>query len=154
MSGWCTSFLGTDCVEVLKGLALPLAAIIGVGVGIFNAWTSRRKQKQELYELRMSLFKRIFEEISINPSIEQFEKLKDRGLAVEYIGTKSLNLKTLSLEARFAFDPEIEEMIDEQAVIYRDTMNFIRTSSEYTRPDILPAHTIDVSKFDKYMKLS
>jgi hypothetical protein len=55
--------------EWVKALSLPIAAVIGIGIGAFNSWTSHIKRKQDLFDVRLDLYKRIFEQINIQNDI-------------------------------------------------------------------------------------
>jgi hypothetical protein len=44
--------------EWVKALSLPIAAMIGIGIGAFNAWTAHLKRKQDLFDVRYEFYKR------------------------------------------------------------------------------------------------
>jgi hypothetical protein len=81
-------------------LAVPIAAVVGVALGILNYALSIKKRYDDLFDARFQLFQRFMELLS-NP--ERFEVG-----GVEY---KRLNMTKISYEFEFLYSPEIAEHV-------------------------------------------
>jgi hypothetical protein len=72
-----------EWAEWLKALTIPIAGVIGVLIGTFNAWTSHEKRKQDLFQARYSLYMQIMENVEIKNGIFRdaiYYRMKERGV--------------------------------------------------------------------------
>jgi hypothetical protein len=95
----------TDWVALFSALAVPLAAFIAVGVGVWQGRLQKQQLKQNLYARRVEVYfslRKFLSDISIG----------NRPLDLN----QCMELLRETKEAEFLFGPEIESLIGE---IYR-----------------------------------
>lgn len=112
--------------EWIKALSLPIAAIIGIGIGIFNAYTAHHSRKQSLFDRRLQFlreYRSTYERIDA-PETKKAVKDSVKSLGADKIThevvmgeqIKALQsivaaLDALAVEARFLFDTTAERQV-------------------------------------------